>query len=104
MKTVFEKISHKKFSVSELVDMELKIINVLDYKLNSWTFFDLITLKLSQYAFQEESTKRPVLGELFIKNSPIKTKVENKEDQIKKLEQICSYLGKFALYDYDFYC
>ena len=68
--------------------MELKIINVLDYKLNSWTFFDLITLKLSQYAFQEESIKRPVLGELFIKNSPIKTKVENKEDQIKKLEQI----------------
>ncbi len=89
--------------------MEFRIINILDFKLNSWSFFDLVTLKLSQYAFQEPDQTRKVLGELYVRNSSRKNierkvRYDKREDQIKKIEDVCSYLGKLALYDYDFYC
>jgi hypothetical protein len=29
---------------------------------------------------------------------------EGKESQLKNMEDICSYISKFAFYDYEFYC
>lgn len=47
IQTVFDKIAHRKIPVKELVECEERIIRMLDYKLNSWTFFDLAMLKIT---------------------------------------------------------
>jgi hypothetical protein len=49
IKTVFEKIGHRKLPMEDLVSMEEQIMKKLDYRLNSWTFFDLAMLKLSEF-------------------------------------------------------
>jgi hypothetical protein len=49
IKTVFEKIGHRKLHMEDLVSMEEQIMKKLDYRLNSWTFFDLAMLKLSEF-------------------------------------------------------
>lgn len=48
IKTVYEKIVHKKIDRDSLVNMEMQIFDVLDHKVNSWTFFDLAILKITQ--------------------------------------------------------
>lgn len=48
IKTVYEKIVHKKIEKKELVDMESRIANKLDFFLNVWSFFDLAVLKLHE--------------------------------------------------------
>ena len=47
IKTIYEKIVHKKIAKEALIEMESKIFKVLDHKVNSWTFFDLALLKVS---------------------------------------------------------
>jgi hypothetical protein len=49
IKTVYEKIGHRKLPIEDLVALEENIMRKLEYKLNSWTFFDLAMLKLSEY-------------------------------------------------------
>ena len=49
LKTVYEKIAHKKIPMEDLVEMEERITKNLDFKLNSWTFFDLAMLKITHY-------------------------------------------------------
>ena len=46
IKTVYEKIVHKKIDRKDLIEMENRMISKLDYKLDSWTFYDLALLKL----------------------------------------------------------
>lgn len=51
LRTAFERIAHKKIPMAELVEMEAKIMSALNFNLNSWSFFDFITLKLTQYVY-----------------------------------------------------
>lgn len=46
-KTVYEKIAHKKIPVSELIEMERKICEALNFSLTTATFFDLACSKLA---------------------------------------------------------
>lgn len=97
MKTVFEKIGHKKLPMADLVEMEERIAKSLDYRLNSWTFFDLAMLKIADFVTRDHD-RRQALGELFLsQDSP-------QEDQLKPMQDLCSYICKFAVYDYDFIC
>lgn len=65
IKTVYEKIAHRKLGLGELVETEERIMRTLEYKLNSWTFFDVAMLRLAIFSGQKEeerSVLRP-LGE-----------------------------------------
>lgn len=46
IKTIYEKIVHKKIDRKELVDMEHKIAAKLDFQLNTWTFYDIAVMKI----------------------------------------------------------
>ena len=48
VKTVFEKIVHKKIDKRELVEMEARIVKKLDFKVEIWSFYDLAVLKLHE--------------------------------------------------------
>ena len=61
IKTVFEKIGHKKLPMQELLSTEEKILSSLDYKLNFWSFYDVITMKFAEYS-NKATNYRPVLG------------------------------------------
>ena len=58
IRTVFEKIAHKKLALEELIETEGRIMKVLDYKLNTWSFFDLAMLKISLFANQSEGERK----------------------------------------------
>lgn len=53
-------------AMKDLVEMEETITKCLDYKLNSWTFFDLAMLKVANYfaEFGERETVNP-LAQLY---------------------------------------
>ena len=58
LKTVYEKIVHKKISKDCLTEMEMKLFAVLGHKTNSWTFFDLAALKVyNQVNIEDPSAK-----------------------------------------------
>ena len=79
LKTVYEKIVHKKISKESLVEMEMKLFEVLGYKVNSWTFYDLALLKLyDRTVIQDESEKQ-------------------------RVENVLSYVSKCMVYDYQLY-
>jgi len=46
IKTVYDKIVHKKIEKKDLIQMEAKMIEKLGFKLNIWSFYDLALLKL----------------------------------------------------------
>lgn len=48
IKTVYEKIVHKKLEKKDLIDMEARITEKLGFILNIWSFYDLAILKLHQ--------------------------------------------------------
>lgn len=79
VKTVFEKIVHKKIDKKELVDMEARIVEKLDFTLNVWSFYDLAILKLHE-------------------NWQLKN-----EEILKEIEQLCEYLGKFVVFNYELF-
>jgi hypothetical protein len=48
VKTVYEKIVHKKIDKRELVEMEARMVEKLDFDLNVWSFHELALLKLHE--------------------------------------------------------
>lgn len=65
IKTVYEKIAHRKLGLGELVQTEERIMRMLECKLNSWTFFDVAMLRLAIFSGQSDEERgvlRP-LGE-----------------------------------------
>jgi hypothetical protein len=74
-------------------------MKVLDYKLNTWSFFDLIMLKVSIFANQAEEERR-FLKDVDLNQSKPAYLEDSSSKQLKNLEEICSFLSKFALYDY----
>ena len=54
IKTVFEKIAHRKLSLNDILVTEANIIHKLDYKLNAFTFYDLACIKLSVYFYSDK--------------------------------------------------
>ncbi len=48
IKTVYEKIVHKKIDKKELLEMEGRMIHKLGFKLNVWSFYDIALFKLHQ--------------------------------------------------------
>ena len=48
IKTVYDKIVHKKIERRELVEMEARMANKLGFVLNAWSFYDLALLKLHE--------------------------------------------------------
>ena len=100
IKTTVERLGNKRFSKEDLIEAEGRIIKVLDYRLNIWSFFDLAMLKISHFANQSE-------GGNFLSEIDLNKKSTNNNEpqaqpssQLKHLEQLCSFLSKFAVYDY----
>lgn len=83
MKTVFDKIAHKKIPMTELVDMEKKIVEALDFSVISSTFYDLAVTKI----VIELSKRGTYASELA-----------------KKMEDVCACLAKFMIYNYNLVC
>ena len=48
IKTVYDKIVHKKIDKREIVETEANIAGKLNFILNVWSFYDLALLKLHQ--------------------------------------------------------
>lgn len=48
LKTIYEKIGHKKLPKEDLVETEARIMKKLDYNPACWTFYDFAMLKLTQ--------------------------------------------------------
>lgn len=46
IKTVYDKIVHKKIDKKELVEMEARMSEKLGFTLNVWSFYELALLKL----------------------------------------------------------
>lgn len=98
IKTAYEKIGHKKLPLQELISIEQNIMEQLDYKLNSWTVFDIAMLRISNYLAAEQ-----------IKNDAdnlYSTSAASKqtEERIKKIEQLCRFVCSQVLFDYEFIC
>ena len=49
IKTVYDKIAHRKIAMADLVEMEKKILEALNFSLNSSTFFDLAMLRVAKH-------------------------------------------------------
>ena len=49
IKTVYDKIAHKKIPMSELINMEAKILQVLGFELTTFTVYDLACLMIVEY-------------------------------------------------------
>ena len=79
MKTVYDKIAHKKISIVELVEMENKIVSALDFNLVSASFYDLTVTKIARHLTETDSYSDSFMGEV---------------------EDLCSCLGKFICYNY----
>ena len=83
MKTVYEKIAHKKIPVSDLVNMEQEIIEALNFKLTSNTFYDLAITRIAKDFSASESFS---------------------QDLMREIEDVCSCLAKLMCYNYKLVC
>ncbi len=92
IKTVFEKIAHKKVPQSEIVKMEERILNNLDFTIKCWTIYDEVMLILNKKVHEKPKGQSILAAE---DNTSVKI-----EEQISILEDLCSYLCKFVYYDY----
>ena len=79
IKTVYDKIVHKKIDKKEIVDMECRIAHKLGFVLNAWSFYDLALLKLHEH-WQAKN-----------------------EEVIKEIEELCNLIGKFVVFNYELY-
>lgn len=79
VKTVYEKIVHKKIDKRDLVEMEARLVAKLDFALNVWSFHDLALLKLHDAC-------------------PARS-----EDALRELELLCEYIGKFVVFNYELF-
>ena len=79
IKTVYDKIVHKKIDKRELIDMEARITGKLDFVLNVWSFYDLALLKLHE-------------------------NWQAKNDELMKdIEDLCGVIGKYIVFNYELY-
>lgn len=85
VKTVFDKIAHRKIPMSELIGMEAKISQVLGFELTTFTVYDLACLKLIDYLIKED---------LY----------DSLCTSMKEIEDVLAYLGKHLVYNYDLIC
>jgi len=76
IKTVYDKIVHKKIDKRELVEMEARITDKLGFVLNVWSFYDLALLKLHE-------------------NWQVKN-----DELMKDIEELCAILAKFIVFNY----
>lgn len=83
MKTIFDKIAHKKIPIVDLVNMEKKIVETLDFCLTSSTFFDLAMTRICRHLCAIGAYDPELLREM---------------------EDVCSCLGKFMTYNYAIGC
>jgi hypothetical protein len=79
IKTVYEKIVHKKIDRTQLVEMEARIADKLDFILNAWTFYDLALFKLHQHSNSKN------------------------EESLKQIEDLCHIIAKFVVFNYELY-
>jgi len=79
IKTVFEKIVHKKISKKELSDMEAHMASALDFQLNCWDFYDLAMVRLHE------------------------TYKGKTEEFLSSIEKLCEYVGKFVVFNIELY-
>lgn len=82
IRTVFEKIAHKKIHMQDLINMEAKISKVLNFELITSTVYDLACLKIVEYLRSER---------LY----------DALEGSLKEIEGVLSCLGKYMVYNYD---
>lgn len=87
--------------MEDLVRMEEQIIKHLDYRLNSWTFFDLAMLKLAEFHSYEEN-RREAMGQLSFNTE--RDAATTPEDRLKRMEELCAFISKHLVFDYDFLC
>ena len=64
MKTIYDKIAHKKIPVVDLVSMEKKIIETLNFSLTSSTFFDLAMTRIVRRLNESGAYSRDLLKEV----------------------------------------
>ena len=76
-------------------------MRVLDYRLNSWSFFDLVMLKISIYS-EMTQLERAALRPLDA-NSENRHEKQGETKRMSHLQALLCYLSKFVLYDYPFY-
>jgi hypothetical protein len=79
VKTVYEKIVHKKIDKRELVEMEARLVEKLDFALNVWSFYDLAVLRLHE-------------------GCPLRN-----EEVLREIELLCEYIGKFVVFNYELF-
>lgn len=79
IKTVYDKIVHKKISKNDIVEMESRITHKLGFVLDVWSFYDLALLKLHE--------------NWQAKNS----------EALKEIEELCNLIGKFVMFNAELY-
>lgn len=79
IKTVYDKIVHKKIDKKEIINVEARIAEKMDFVLNVWSFYDLAIFKL------HESCQA--------KN----------DEMVKDIEELCGVIGKFVMFNYELY-
>lgn len=79
LKLVYEKIAHKKISIEKIKKKEKEILEALDFNLSMPSCYEFLTAAIQMIFINKEITK--------------KTKTY--------LEQVCIYLLKMSLHDYD---
>jgi len=112
IKTVYEKISHKKLSISEIIEKEAEISQVLNYTLgmpNSWDFINTFIQEIfyvGSNGFQ--ITNKTLLKEYIPtdKNTKIDKDAGNKflkscnDNLMNLIKHVCIYLAKMNCHDY----
>lgn len=79
VKTVYDKIVHKKIDKKDIIAMEARMTDKMDFVLNVWSFYDLALFKLHENCQSKN------------------------EEMVKEIEEICGVIGKFILYNYELY-
>jgi hypothetical protein len=79
MSTVYDKITHKKISIKELISMEHKLAETLNFEFVTSSFYELAVAKIANY--------------LTLNNSYCQT-------VLKEMEEVSCCLAKFMAYNY----
>jgi hypothetical protein len=80
MNTVHDKITHKKISVLELVEMEHRITSALNFELVSASFYDLAVTRIARHLAENDLYSEALM---------------------KEIEEVCSCVAKLICYNYE---